>query len=176
MEGKSNFTFDLPALRVLENEHKLLTYLMNQWHPIALGFEQGKYKTEQDAADAFIILREKIKDFIEPLKNHTDKEEEFLFPALAKYVGNEQGPVLATEEEHAEIDAYIGHFLHHSRRDITVFTMGDFREIAQDACEAFEVITFHFIKEESVIFPMVESILQPNEQYDLLENMYTSII
>lgn len=50
------------------------------------------------------------------------------------------------------------------------------QEIVQDAQEAFEVVTFHLIKEETIIFPMVESILNDKEQYDLLEKVYSSII
>ena len=173
---KARFQFDIPALKVLENEHQLLTYLMNQWHPHARRLVEDSHLPESEAREIFVLLREKIIKFIDPLKNHTDKEETFLFPALVKYVGNEQGPVVAIEEEHEEIDAYIGHFLHHSREFQEDFTVAEMKSIAQDACEAYEVIMFHFIKEESIVFPMVESILQPKEHYDLLENMYDSII
>ena len=64
----------------------------------------------------------------------------------------EQGPVNATEEEHDEIDAYIGHFLHHTRGDVNHFTMEEMKKVGQDAAEAFEVITVHFVKEESYSF------------------------
>lgn len=172
----ARFKFDIPALRVLENEHQLLIYLMNQWHPLAREIVENDRIDENSARKSFQRLRRKLIDFIDPLKNHTDKEEKYVFPALAKYVGNEQGPVLTIEEEHAEIDAYIGHFLHHSRGNHITLTLGEMREIAKDACEAYEVITFHFIKEESIIFPMVQSILKPKEQYYLLENVYDFII
>ena len=68
------------------------------------------------------------------------------------------------------------HFFHHTEGDLVHLSLQQMQEIVQDAGEAFEVITFHFIKEESVIFPMVEEILKPNEQYDLFENLYSSII
>lgn len=176
MNSKQTFTFSIPALRVLENEHQLLTYLMNKWHPLVLAIEREPFTNEVEARNLFKTLRTEIKNFIEPLKNHTDKEETYLFPALAKYVGDEQGPVQAIQAEHEEIDAYLGHFLHHSRIHEEQLTIQDMKEIAHDAQEAFEVITFHFVKEETIVFPMVESILKPKEHYELLENLYSSII
>lgn len=177
MNSKQTFTFSIPALRVLENEHQLLTYLMNKWHPLVLAIEREQFTNEVEARNLFKTLRTEIKNFIEPLKNHTDKEEAYLFPALAKYVGDEQGPVQAIQAEHEEIDTYIGDFLHqssHIREE--QLTVGAMKEIAHNAQEAFEVITFHFIKEETIIFPMVESILKPKQHYELLENLYSSII
>lgn len=175
MADSKEFKFDLPALRVLENEHAYLSYLMDGWHTIVLSFERGIY-TVDEGWEAMQSLRKLIIDFIEPLKNHTEKEEEFLFPMLSQYIGNEQGPVNATEEEHEEIDAYIGHFLHHTRGDLREFTMEDMTRIVRDAGEAFEVITVHFIKEESILFPMVDNILRIEEQDLLFKQLYTPII
>jgi len=175
MTESSKFVFKLPALRILENEHHLIRHLMSEWHPIVLEFEKDAY-TLEEAHVAIKTLEKKIIAFIDPLKNHTEKEEEYVFKALAKYVGDEQGPVKATEEEHEEIDAYIGHFLHHVRGDVTQLDLDDMKQIVQDAGEAFEVITFHLVKEESVVFPMVQDILDENEKYDLLEKLYSPII
>lgn len=175
MSESSKFVFKLPALRVLENEHHLLRHLMAEWHEIVLNFNHDKYD-EEEARVALMALKKKMIAFIEPLKSHTDKEEDYVFKALAKYVGDEQGPVRATQDEHQEIDAYVGHFLHHIRGDISEFSLQDMKDIVSDAGEAFEVITFHMIKEESIIFPMVEDILEEKEKYDLLEKLYSPII
>ncbi|ARD48684.1 cation-binding protein [Sporosarcina sp. P37] len=169
------FTYSLPALRVLENEHRFLTHEMSQWHAIVLDFENGRYNREE-GLKALQQLRKLIVEFIEPLKNHTEKEEEFLFPMLAKYVGNDQGPVQAVQEEHDEIDAYIGHFLHHTRGDLSAFTLEMMQDVVKDAGEAFEVIMIHFVKEENVIFPMVMSVLRAKEQDELFDQLYTSIV
>lgn len=175
MAEVAKFKFSLPALRVLENEHQYLSYLMADWHIIVLAFERNMY-TLEEGREALQTLRRMMIDFIEPLKNHTEKEEAFLFPMLAKYVGGEEGPVKATEEEHEEIDAYIGHFLHHTRGDFSHFTMEDMQGVVKDAAEAFEVITVHFVKEASIIFPMVENVLGIDEQDLLYEQLYTPII
>ncbi|AXI01003.1 hemerythrin domain-containing protein [Sporosarcina sp. PTS2304] len=171
----SGFTHTLPALRVLENEHRYLTYEMEQWHAIVLDFENERFSREEGLV-ALQQLRKLIVKFIEPLKNHTDKEEEFLFPMLAKYVGSDQGPVQAVQEEHDEIDAFIGHFLHHTRGDLSSFTLQMIQDVVKDAGEAFEVIMIHFVKEENVIFPMVLSVLRAKEQDELFKQLYTSIL
>lgn len=172
----STFMFELPALKLLENEHSLLRYYMQQWHPLALRIEENSYRSNEEAIGAMQLLRERLIHFTKPLNNHHKKEEQYVFPSLIHYVGNEQGPVRAIEEEHEEINTYIEHFLHHSQGDLTDYSKNDLAQIAKDACELFEIITFHLVKEESVIFPMVETILNDKEQYSLLENLYSSII
>lgn len=176
MSSKQKFSFSVPALRVLENEHQLLTYLMGKWQPLVLRIEREHFRTEGEARMLFRTIRREVNQFLKPLKLHTDKEKAYLYPALAKYVGNEQGPVQAIQEEHAEIEAYFDHFLHFANVEEKELTIPKMQEIVQDAQEAFEVVTFHLIKEETIIFPMVESILNDKEQYDLLEKMYSSII
>lgn len=174
MEPK-RFKFDLPALQVLENEHQYLTYLMDNWHPIVLGFENKIYSLEE-AQEAMGTLRKALIEFIEPFKNHTEKEEDVLFPELAQYIGGDQGPVKAVEEEHEELDAYIGHFLHHTRGSLDDLSLQDLEAVAKDAGEAYEAITVHFIKEESIVFPMVESMLRIEQQDALFEKLYTPIV
>ena len=171
----TGFTHTLPALRVLENEHFFLNSLMEQWHAIVLDFENERY-TRDEGLEALKQLRKLVVEFIEPLKTHTEKEEDFLFPMLSKYVGNDQGPVQAVQEEHDEIDAFIGHFLHHTRGDLSGFTLEMMQDVVKDAGEAFEVIMIHFVKEENVIFPMVLSVLLAKEQDELFEQLYTSIL
>src|SRR5690625_4651797 len=175
MENITQFTSTLPALRIIENEHHLLTYLMNEWHAIVLGFERNQY-SEEEVLPALELLRSKMLDFKAVYTKHAQKEETYLFAMLIKYVGNEQGPVNAIGGEHEEIDTYIDHFLHHTDGDLSKLTFEQMKQLSQDAGEVYEVITFHFVKEESVIFPMVEDILKANEQYELFEKMYSTII
>ena len=174
METK-RFKFDLPALQVLENEHQYLTYLMDNWHSIVIGFENKIY-TLEEAREAATSLRISLIEFIEPFKNHTDKEEDILFPELEQYIGGDQGPVKAVEEEHEELDAYIGHFLHHTRGNLDELSLADLEAVVKDAGEAYEAITVHFIKEESIVFPMVESMLRIEQQDELFKKLYTPIV
>ncbi|MFS0613913.1 hemerythrin domain-containing protein [Bacillus subtilis] len=167
--------FKLPAIRILENEHQYLSFLMADWHAIVLNFENNQYE-EQEARKEFKRLRQLLVEFIEPLKNHTEKEEQFFFPLLGQYIGYEQGPIMSIEEEHQEIDAYIGHFLHHTLPKMDTFSVGKMKEIVQDAGEAFEVLTVHFVKEETVLFPMAEKVMKAVDEDHLYEQLNTVII
>lgn len=163
------------ALRILENEHQYLMALMQEWHAIVLGFENDVY-SEEEGQEAFKKLRDLIIAFIDPLKNHTEKEEQYFFPMLGSYIGLEQGPILAIEEEHEEIDAYIGHFLHHTRMPLEELSLEDMRALVKDAGEAFEVLMVHFVKEESVLFPMAEKLMRADDQDKLMEQLNTLIV
>jgi regulator of cell morphogenesis and NO signaling len=175
MWTKQDFKTKNRATQILENEHRYLQYLMEEWHPIVLKFENDSFENEEEARAAFITLQEKLKAFIEPFKNHTDKEEKYFFPMLGMYIGKEQGPIVAIEEEHKEIDGYMGHFFHHSRGNVQDFSYQEMKKIVQDAGETFEVIMIHFVKEETVLFPMVDRVMRIDDLNQLMEELNTLI-
>ncbi|NGZ74650.1 hemerythrin domain-containing protein [Saccharibacillus sp. VR-M41] len=161
-------------MRLLENEHRYLTYLAEEWHPIALRLEE-----ERDLHTARVLLgtlREKLERFREPLKRHTDKEEEHFFPVLGGYIGFEQGPLVGIQEEHREIEAYLEHFLHRTQEDPETLNAEQIAAAARDACEAFEALTVNRVKEESVLFPMAEARILPKQMLKLYERMNTMIV
>lgn len=167
-------TFKEPALRILENEHRYLRYLMEEWHAIVRDLEEWQMPVEE-ARLQLKTLRQKLYEFIEPFKNHTDKEENFFFPKLGAYIGYEQGPIVGIQEEHQEIEAYIGHLFHHTRGSIDQMDAEQIRTVARDAGEAFEVLTVHFVKEETVLFPMAEKQMTATDLDELAETMKTLI-
>ncbi|WP_062109716.1 hemerythrin domain-containing protein [Bacillus niameyensis] len=175
MPPGTELRFKLPAMRILENEHNYLSYLMTEWHEIVLNFERGHYRLEE-ARDALKKLRQLLVEFIEPLKNHTDKEEKYFFPMLGHYIGYEQGPIVSIEEEHKEIDGYIGHFLHHTLQGMDNLSLERMTVIVRDAGEAFEVLTVHFVKEETVLFPMAEKVMKAVDEEKLYEQLNTLIV
>ena len=77
MKRHTEFAFDLPALRVVENEHHLLRYLMDQWHPIVLNFERNVYTTDE-GHKALLDLRSKLNHFKDVLSKHFQKRREVL--------------------------------------------------------------------------------------------------
>ncbi len=163
-------------MRILENEHRFLMYLGEEWHAIVLRFEREEDMEKDTAAALLKELRQKVVAFIDPLKNHTDKEEAHFFPLLGDYIGFEQGPIVGIQEEHAELDGYIGHFLHHTRGDLRGLSMEQIRSAVSDAGEAFEVLTVHFMKEETVLFPMAERLMGAKDFDALAEKLNTKII
>ncbi|MDN4071096.1 hemerythrin domain-containing protein [Paenibacillus vini] len=162
----------VPAMRILENEHHYLSHLMNEWHSIVLNIQNDRY-TEEQAGPEFARLRQLLTDFKEPLAQHTRKEETYFFPLLGRHIGYEQGPIMSIENEHEEIVAYIDHFLHHSDGE---FSLAQMKQITRDAGEAFEILTVHFVKEESVLFPMTARVVKKEEQERLFEEMHTLIV
>lgn len=54
-------------------------------------------------------------------------------------------------------------------------TLEGIRSAVHDAGEAFEVLTVHFVKEETVIFPMGENQLSPKDKERLSEQLNTLI-
>ncbi|RCX23855.1 hemerythrin HHE cation binding domain-containing protein [Fontibacillus phaseoli] len=168
----TKFRTPLPAMRILENEHGYLSHLMSQWHSIVLNLQNDRYTTDQ-AGQEFVRLRQLLAEFKAPLEQHTKKEEAFFFPLLGQYIGHDQGPLVSIENEHEEIVAYIDHFLHHSDGN---FSMQEMKDMSRDAGEAFEILTVHFVKEESVLFPMTAQVLKQAEQERLYEELHTLIL
>ncbi|HLU21249.1 MAG TPA: hemerythrin domain-containing protein [Bacillaceae bacterium] len=169
------FRFKEPSMRILENEHLFLTHLMNEWHAIVLNFEKGLYTLEEGRLE-IKRLRKLLVEFIEPWKNHCEKEEAYFFPLLGLYIGKEQGPIVTIEAEHDEIDGYIGHFLHHTLSNIDNLTLEEMMDLVKDAGEAYEVLMVHFVKEESVLFPMTEKVMKAVDQEKLTQQLHTKII
>jgi len=169
--GVLQFNNTVPAMRILEIEHRYLSYLMNEWHQIVLALKRGGYSTEQARVE-FARLRELIIAFKLPFDKHCKKEESFFFPLLGRYIGYDQGPIMSIEQEHEEIVAYLDHFLHHSAGE---HSLDEMRAISGDAAEAFEILTVHFIKEESVLYPMTAQVMSKLDQDRLADQLHTLI-
>lgn len=174
MPDYADLQFTTPAMRILENEHRYLSFLMEEWHAHVLWFEQETISLEEGRG-RLQELRQGILDFMSPLQKHTAKEEEHFFPLLGSYIGFDQGPLVGIQEEHREIDGYIGHFLHHTGGELDQLSLEDIREAVQNAGEAFEVLTVHFVKEETVIFPMAEQQLHRMDKEKLSQKLNTLI-
>ncbi|MEK4058195.1 MULTISPECIES: hemerythrin domain-containing protein [Paenibacillus] len=174
MPDFAELQFTTPAIRILENEHRYLSFLMEEWHAIVLWFEQETISVEEGRT-RLQELRKGVLDFTGPLKKHTAKEETHFFPLLGTYIGFEQGPLVGIQEEHSEIDGYIGHFLHHTGGGIDLLSLEELRDAVKYAGEAFEVLTVHFVKEEAVIFPMAENQMNALDKERLSQKLNTLI-
>ncbi|MCH1640005.1 hemerythrin domain-containing protein [Paenibacillus timonensis] len=163
---------ELPAMRILENEHRYLASLMDEWHAIVLDFQNDRYTVDR-AKPQFDRLRKLLNDFKAPLRRHFHKEETYFFPRLGKHIGYDQGPIVSIEQEHEEIFAYIDHFLHYAGGE---FSLEEMKALSRDAGEAFEILTVHFVKEETVLFPMTGQVMKPAEQEQLNKELYTLIV
>lgn len=82
MPDFSELQFTTPAMRILENEHRYLSFLMEEWHAIVLWFEQETISVDEGRTRVQ-ELRKGVLDFTGPLKKHTAKEETHFFRCLA---------------------------------------------------------------------------------------------
>ncbi|WP_379134127.1 hemerythrin domain-containing protein [Paenibacillus sp. sgz500958] len=175
MPVQDELRFATPAMRIFENEHRYLSYLMEEWHAIVLTFEETEHTSLEECRRRLQELRRMILEFMEPLKKHTLKEEAHFFPMLGTYIGYEQGPLVGIQEEHSEIDGYLGHFLHRTSGYTDLMSKQEITSAVKDAGEAFEVLTVHFVKEETVIYPMAESQLNALDKDRLHHKLNTLI-
>ncbi|MHA7966625.1 hemerythrin domain-containing protein [Paenibacillus sp. CAU 1782] len=174
MSETDQLRFSTPAMRILENEHRYLSYLMDEWHAIVRYLENESYPVEEGRR-LLHELRKQLEEFKPTLAKHTAKEEAYFFPLLGSYIGFEQGPLVGIQEEHKEIDAYIGHFMHHTETGVDQLSLDEIRAVSRDAGEAFEVLTVHFVKEETVLFPMAEGQIGPGARKRLDQQLNTLI-
>ncbi|MCG3087131.1 hemerythrin domain-containing protein [Sporosarcina cyprini] len=174
---KSTYDDELPAIDVLKNEHNFLSKLMGSWHTAVLGFRSNRY-SPAEGREVWQSLRRQIMEFIGPFRNHTEKEEEFLYPLLVKNAETERDlfAIKKVKEEHARILAGIEFLLQYSYEDINNMTLVELKAIAKDAGKLFDLMTAHFNKEETLLFPKVLNTLRSPEQQQLFNDVYTSII
>jgi hemerythrin-like domain-containing protein len=89
---------------------------------------------------------------------HAGIEEEILFPALDKHLG-EAGPLSVMRREHTEIDAYLDSAL---SADTSEEAVGHVRNM-------IGLMREHFAKEERVLFVITQKVLDEKEQEDIAE-------
>jgi hemerythrin-like domain-containing protein len=84
-----------------------------------------------------------------PLDAHAHLEDALLFTELAPYLGEQAGPLAVLRREHDEIEAALA-----SAQDA-----GEPRRAQEQLLNALERIRSHFDKEEQVLFPLAERLL-----------------
>jgi regulator of cell morphogenesis and NO signaling len=100
----------------------------------------------------------------EIMKRHSGNEEKIIFPALAVY-----HPVLALEAEHDELTlqqaALMSGIMNYS------FPEDCTNQLYNQYIEFLDILQRHLIKEEEIIFPLLEQSLSPEEKQHLLDRM-----
>ncbi|MBI4577267.1 MAG: hemerythrin domain-containing protein [Planctomycetes bacterium] len=107
--------------------------------------------------------------FQEGLVAHRRKEEEVLFPALARHLGSEGGPVGCMLHEHRMEAALL-----ESLRSAVVACRpggGDSRRWIEAGMALVGHLRDHIAKEDQVLFPMAEQLLGPGERLEVETGM-----
>jgi len=104
-------------------------------------------------------LKRKVDAFVGELDPHSEREEGTLFPLMARYIGRQTGPIAVMEYEHDLAKTNLKRFREAVERLEGAVDAERAKEIASCAIQAHAVLTEHFMKEENVLFPMAENML-----------------
>jgi len=160
------FNFKMKALRVLENEHRLMMHEITGW------FDRMRELEENGQAGGAELeaLMDKVALSKEVINRHQLKEDRYFFEMLGHYIGMDQGPIMAIQEEHSEIEQYI----------TNAFVMYEegraFTEFSPYLQEAYEILYMHMYKEENVLFPMAEKQFRTMDEEKLLGQLNSNIL
>ncbi|KKK33381.1 hypothetical protein WN59_11545 [Salinicoccus sediminis] len=160
------FNFKMKALRVLENEHRLIMHEITGW------FDRMRELEENGQADGpeLEALMDKVALSKEIINRHQLKEDRYFFEMLGHYIGMDQGPIMAIQAEHSEIEQYFTNafVMHGEGRALT--------EFSPYLQEAYEILYMHMYKEENVLFPMAEKQFRTIDEEKLLEQLNSNIL
>lgn len=102
-------------------------------------------------------VRSVLRFIDEPLVSHRRKEEEVLFPTLARYFSPDVGPVACMLQEHHEEHDHVEGL----RKALDA---GDWEEARLHGARLRRHLTEHIWKEDHILFPLAERLLNEAEE------------
>ncbi len=145
------------AIDDLRNEHMAILSALQTLDAITARLDRKQPVDPRDIRDFIGFL----KEFAD--KCHHGKEEGILFPALVKAGIPEQGgPVGVMLAEHTKGRDLI------IQMEASLSGTPDYEAFSETAAQYAELLTAHIGKENNVLFPSAERVLQPKQ----LEQMY----
>lgn len=152
-------------LAQLKREHGPLREQMDTFARMAA--EIGENAEQADWSRQLAELKAQVDAFVRELDPHSDREEGALFPLMAKYIGRQVGPIAVMEYEHEVAKQNLKMFREAVEQATGPVDAARAKEIAAYALQAHAVLTDHFMKEENVLFPMAENMLNADEKEEL---------
>lgn len=157
------------ALEHLKEEHGPLRKQMEEIHALAKGVYNASPSEDQLA---FLqTLHQKVLEFESALTLHSEKEEGLLFPMMIRYLGHGGGPIAVMEYEHEQAKGYINIFLEQTSDMGETVSEAMFAEMAANVINVYQILSNHFKKEEEVLFPNAQLMLNKEEK-DLLHQQF----
>jgi iron-sulfur cluster repair protein YtfE (RIC family) len=98
------------------------------------------------------------------LRRHIRLEETVLFPLFEQRTGRSTGPTAAMRVEHRAIEAQL-------LRMRQALDIGDAAEYGGGLGTLHEVLGAHNLKEESVLYPTTDDLLEPEERLDFVDRL-----
>jgi regulator of cell morphogenesis and NO signaling len=151
-------------LQQLKDEHVSLRADMNLFYEIS-------EEIESDSGPTVVLLFSKLYNqvsaFTKKLKAHSKREDEGLFPMMARCLGENDRTIESMEFEHEKAEQHLQDFLTEAVRAGATLSEHDAQAITVYAVQAHATLTQHFAKEEKVLFPLAEQILSADEKKEL---------
>lgn len=154
----------MPTLvEILSHEHRIIEKVLRAIEGIC-----GKLERDEAVApDALLQVIAFIRDFADGC--HHRKEEQMLFPALEEHgVPREGGPIGVMLYEHEVGRNLVAQI----SRAVEAYAAGDRaagQRFVAPARRYIELLTQHIFKEDNVLFPMTEHVLDPSTQTSLAQ-------
>lgn len=152
-------------LAALKREHGPLREKMDEFAREAAKI--GMIQEKTDWSEEIASLKEKVEAFARELDPHSEREEGTLFPLMAKFIGSQTGPIAVMEHEHDLAKQNLKKFGDATQHLAGSMDAAKAKEIAFYALQAHAILTDHFMKEENVLFPMAENMLNAEEKKEL---------
>ena len=153
----------MEATKVLMDEHRVITRLLNTLEVGALSLEAGS----PIRAGFFLDAADFLRGFADGC--HQGKEERVLFPALeAAGVPKASGPVTTMLADHREARRVVAEM----RAAAEKLAAGDpsaAATVASSVHEYVDLMQQHIMKEDEVLFPVTDRLLPPDQQAKLVE-------
>jgi regulator of cell morphogenesis and NO signaling len=155
-------------LQQLKDEHVSLRKDMNRFYEIA---EEIESDSGPEVIELFAELYNQVSAFTKKLKAHSKREDDGLFPLMARRLGENDRTIENMESEHEKAEQHLQDFLTEAHRAGTTIDENEAQAITVSAVQAHATLTQHFAKEEKMLFPLGEQILSDEEKKEL-EKLY----
>ncbi|MCP8969183.1 hemerythrin domain-containing protein [Ectobacillus ponti] len=158
-----------PPLRRLQQEHEVL-----QQHLLSI-LQAGDHISLQVSYEEDLLpLRRQVKAFSQALFAHFHREETLLYPLLAKQLQTKYGPIAVIEFEHEQIRFHLRTFLAHTEQMAGQLPRAEVKSLLYHLTEACDIMAGHFEKEESLLYPLAEKLLDTQDKHSLAKTMDVS--
>lgn len=159
----SNIVLSAP-LQQLMDEHVSLRQDMNHFYEITEEIESDSGLT---VVQLFTKLHERVSAFAKELKAHSKREDEGLFPMMARRLGENDRTIEVMEQEHEKAEGHLQDFLTEADQAGASIDENAAQWITVYAVQAYATLTQHFAKEEKMLFPLAEKLLSADEKEEL---------
>ncbi|WP_442600035.1 hemerythrin domain-containing protein [Neobacillus sp. D3-1R] len=151
-------------LHQLKDEHRSLRADMNSFYETT---EEIECEAGPAVIQLFAELYQQISSFTDKLKAHSKREEEGLFPLMARHLGENDRTIPTMEFEHEKAEQHLQDFLTEAENKGKDINETEAQWISVSAVQAYTTLIQHFANEEKVLFPLAESILAVDEMEEL---------